>query len=192
VKSLVVALTLLLAACAIDTASTTEPSTGGYPAANPVSAFPDTFPYVPLPTPEPSPELQIRQLERVRCNETIYDLQQVNNMTRQRTEVRLVRLDGAAVTIDMPTQDDYNGFSLEDAKKTQKGFEIAVEWGSRIFHHLRFNFVCRDRGFALTKVVHDTFDKHFPEDTKRYRSRTSAVHPEVPFENFVVTRYMVE
>jgi len=55
-----------------------------------------------------------------------------------------------------------NGFALDEAKKTQTGFEISVEYGSVIYYHKVFVFICRQHKFYLSKIKVDSFNKHNP------------------------------
>jgi len=142
---------------------------------------------------EQSPDLQILSSEKVPCGESEYKVERVNNILRKAFDVRIVNTSsGAKQTIQMPNQSEYNGFALNWAKATERGFELSIEWGTRIHHDMKFSFACRDSRFILAAIKHDTFDSHFPEDTKKYRTRKPAAKHDMPFEKFVITDFMVD
>jgi len=47
--------------------------------------------------------------------------------------VNIVRGDTVSHSIKLPTGAERNGFALDWAKKTKRGFQIQIEYGSRIF-----------------------------------------------------------
>jgi len=92
-------------------------------------------------------------------------------------------------TIKLLTDRERNGFALNWAKKTKGGFEIAVEYGSRIYYAKRFMFICRDHEFYLSKIGVESFDKQNPEKWSR---KVIRVRPNVPLEKFSITDFMLE
>lgn len=177
---------LLMTGCPIGSSVTSAPH-------DPLSHVSPTPPTVEKPVVGPTPNQQIMTSEMVRCSRVVYDLQNVNNISRQADDVRLVKPDGPITNnINMPSVNLFQGFALNWAKKIPGGFQISIEWGTRIYHEMRFDFVCKRSGFFLTKIRHENFDKHFPEDSKRYRVRTVRVKPNLPLEKFVITDYMVD
>lgn len=136
---------------------------------------------------------QIETSERLACGELKYELMKVYNARRQARDVKLVKINGETVhTVEMPTQGEFQGFSVNWAKRIDEGFEISIEWGTRIYHEMRFGFVCEQNDFVLTKIKHNTFDKHFPGDSNKYNYRAKRVTPGLPFEKFVITDFMVD
>jgi len=57
-------------------------------------------------------------------------------------------------------QNDFSGFSIDKIKENQKGFEIFIEYGSRIYWNRIFYFVYSDRCFYLIKIRSIHFDKY--------------------------------
>lgn len=103
--------------------------------------------------------------------------------------VKIVR-DGTVLhTIKLLTDIERNGFGFNGVKKTKEGFEIAIEYGSRIFYGKRFIFICRQHKFYLSKIRVDSFDRNNPEKWSR---KVVRVQPNVPLEKFSITDFMLE
>ena len=92
-------------------------------------------------------------------------------------------------SIRLPTDMERNGFGFNWAKKTKEGFEISVEYGSRFYYGKRFNFICKQGAFYLSKVIVDSFDKNNPE---KWHKRVMRVTPNLPLEKFSITDFMLE
>jgi len=92
-------------------------------------------------------------------------------------------------TIKLLTDEERNGFGFNGAKKTQEGFEISIEYGSRLYYQKRFTFICRQHKFYLSKIRVDSFDKHNPE---KWKSKVIRVRPYLPLQKFVITDFMQE
>ena len=103
--------------------------------------------------------------------------------------VNIVRDGQVLQTIKLPTGVDVNGFAFDGAKKTKEGFEIAIEYGSRIFYHKRFIFICRNHKFYLSRIGVDSFDRHNPE---KWSKKVLTVRPNLLLEKFSVTDFMLE
>jgi hypothetical protein len=103
--------------------------------------------------------------------------------------VNIVREGRVLHTLKLPTGVDVNGFGFDWVKKTKEGFEIAIEYGTRIYYAKRFIFICRQHKFYLSKIRVDSFDKHNPEKWSRKIIR---VQPNLPLEKFFVTDFMRE
>jgi hypothetical protein len=103
--------------------------------------------------------------------------------------VKIVR-DGAVLqTITLPTGGFPNYYTFEGVKKTKQGFEIDIEYGSRIYYHKAFSFICRRQKFYLSKITVDSFDKQNPE---KWSKKVVRVRPNVPLERFLLTNFMLE
>jgi hypothetical protein len=92
-------------------------------------------------------------------------------------------------TIELPTGVDINGFGFDGAKKTKAGFEISIEYGSVIYYHKAFVFICRHHKFYLSKIRVDSFNKHNPE---KWSKKVVTVRPNLPLEKFLITDFMRE
>ena len=103
--------------------------------------------------------------------------------------VKIVRNGTTLHTIKLPTDIERNGFALDGVKKTKDGFEIAIEYGSRIFYGKRFIFICREHKFQLSKIEVDSFDRGNPE---KWSKRTIKVEPNLPLEKFSIDDFMLE
>ena len=103
--------------------------------------------------------------------------------------VNIVRDGRVLHTIKLLTDVERNGFGFDGVKKTKEGFELAIEYGSRIFYGKRFIFICRQHKFYLSKIRVDSFDRHNPEKWKR---KVVRVKPNLPVEKFFVTDFMRE
>lgn len=93
-------------------------------------------------------------------------------------------------TIKIPTQSDANGFSLRSTEKTKKGFEITIEYGSRIYYQKQFNLICKEGNFYLYKVKVESFDKHDPESMSNWDEKESKIYPLLPVEKFSIFDYL--
>lgn len=103
--------------------------------------------------------------------------------------VNIVQGDKVLKTIKLPTGIERNGFGFNWAKKTKGGFEISVEYGSRYYYGKRFNFICKQHKFYLSKIIVDSFDKAYPE---KWNTKVIRVKPNVSLERFVITDFMLE
>ena len=103
--------------------------------------------------------------------------------------VNIVRGGTVLHTIKLLTDLEANGFGFDGAKKTKDGFEISIEYGSVIYYHKAFVFICRHHKFYLSKIRVDSFNKHNPE---KWSKKVIRVRPNVPLEKFSVTDFMLE
>jgi hypothetical protein len=103
--------------------------------------------------------------------------------------VNILRGDTVLCSIKLPNGVERNGFGFDWAKKTKEGFEIAIEYGSRIFYSKRFIFTCRHHRFYLSKIRVESFDRHNPEKWSR---KVVRVQPNLPLEKFSITDFMPE
>jgi len=103
--------------------------------------------------------------------------------------VKIVRGGTVLHTIKLLTDEERNGFGFNGAKKTQEGVEISIEYGSRLYYHKTFTFICRQHNFYLSKIRVDSFDKHNPE---KWKSKVIRVRPYLPLQKFVITDFMQE
>ena len=103
--------------------------------------------------------------------------------------VEITQGDKVFGSIRVFTERERNGFALDEAKKTNTGFEIAVEYGSRYYYHKQFIFICKKQNFYLSKVIVDSFDKQNPEHS---RNKVIKIKPILPLEKFVLENFMME
>jgi hypothetical protein len=103
--------------------------------------------------------------------------------------VNIVRGGTVLHTIKLPTDRERNGFGFNGAKKNKGGFEISIEYGSVIYYHKTFLFMCRQHKFYLGKIKVDSFDRHNPAKWKR---KVINVRPNLPLEKFSITDFMLE
>ena len=98
---------------------------------------------------------------------------------------------GGAVlhTIKLLSDSERNGFGFNGAKKNKDGFELSIEYGSRIYYEKTFIFICRHHRFYLSKIAVESFDKHNPE---KWTRKVVRVRPNVPLEKFSLTDFMLE
>lgn len=92
-------------------------------------------------------------------------------------------------TIIIPTQLKVSGFALNWAKKTKKGFEISIKYGSRYYYSKRFNFVCKEGNFYLTRVRVESFDKNNPAELNK---RDIKIEPNLDLRKFVIDAFMID
>lgn len=103
--------------------------------------------------------------------------------------VRIVRRGKIVHSIKLLTDAERNGFGFDGSKKTTAGFELGIEYGSVIYYHKEFVFICRDHKFYLSKIRVESFNKHNPE---KWTRRVIRVRPNVPLERFSLTDFMLE
>jgi hypothetical protein len=103
--------------------------------------------------------------------------------------VNIVRDGRVLHTIKLPSGEGLNGFAFDGVKKTNQGFEISIEYGSVIYYHKAFVFICRRHKFYLSKIRVDSFNKHNPE---KWSKKVIRVRPNVPLEKFSITDFMLE
>jgi len=92
-------------------------------------------------------------------------------------------------SIKLLTDAERNGFAHDGVKKTKEGFEFGIEYGSRIYYHKRFIFICRQQRFYLSKIGVDSFDRQNPEKWSR---KVIRVQPNLLLEKFSITDFMLE
>ena len=103
--------------------------------------------------------------------------------------VKIMRGGTVLHTIKLLTDLERNGFAFDGVKKTRQGFEIAIEYGTRIFYHKVFIFICRHHKFYLSKISVDSFDRRNPE---KWSKKVIRVQPNLPLEKFSITDFMLE
>jgi len=103
--------------------------------------------------------------------------------------VNIVREGRVLHTIELPTGETRNGFGFDGVRKTSQGFEISIEYGSVIYYHKAFVFICRQHTFYLNRIKVDSFNKHNPE---KWSKKVVRVRPKVPLEKFFITDFMRE
>ena len=103
--------------------------------------------------------------------------------------VNIVRDGRVLHTIKLLTDVERNGFGFDGVKKTKDGFEISIQYGSVIYYHKAFVFICRHHKFYLSKIKVDSFNKHNPE---KWSKKVIRVRPNVPLEKFSITDFMLE
>lgn len=133
------------------------------------------------------PIIKIDRSKTLKCDAKEYSVEE--GTEPETKSVKIVR-DGTVLhTIRLPTGVERNGFAFDWVKKTNEGFEIAVEYGSRNYYAKKFIFVCRQHKFYLTKIRVDSFDKHNPE---KWTSKVIRVRPNLPVEKFSIDDFMLE
>jgi len=92
-------------------------------------------------------------------------------------------------TIKLLTDVERNGFAFDGVNKTKDGFELAIEYGSRIFYGKKFIFICRHHKFYMGKIRVDSFDRQNPEKWSR---KVIRMRPNLPLEKFSISDFMLE
>ncbi len=132
-------------------------------------------------------ELQNEKPKTLRCDDP--NGYSVEEGTEPGTNsVRIVSGGTVLHTIQLPTEAEVNGFGFDLVKKTKTGFEIAIEYGTRIFYAKRFIFKCKQRKFYLTTIRVESFDRHNPAKWKR---KVIRVQPNLPLEKFSVNDFIL-
>ena len=103
--------------------------------------------------------------------------------------VKIMREGTVLHTIKLLTDLERNGFAFDGVKKTKEGFELAIEYGTRIFYRKNFIFICRHHKFYLSKISVDSFDRRNPE---KWSKKVIKLQPKLPLEKFFITDFMLE
>ncbi len=128
-----------------------------------------------------------KAIYRVNCSGKSFELETVYDELRDAKNIKLTKNKKVEKIIKLPNQSEFNGFALNWVKKTQKGFEISLDYGSRFYYAKRFNFVCRKGKFFLNEIKVESFDKHNPE---KWDSKTVKINPNMPLEKFLIKDYI--
>lgn len=115
-----------------------------------------------------------------------YTLVVARDMIRDANDVSIVQGNQVLKIMTLPGQSEVSGFTLNWAKKIKGGFEISIEYGTRIYYEKRFIVMCRRNKFYLSKIRVATFDKHYPE---KWSIRVIRVKPNLPLEKFSIDSY---
>lgn len=144
-------------------------------------------------------EKTARTLDCSNANEYRFDV--VLNPNRKKDhdptipeDLNIVVGDGAISKIELPKASEAKNFTLDSLEKTEKGFEIKVDWGSRVDHYeIQFNFKCKENNFYLYEVRKDSFSAKNRDSGKfldKKESKVIKVEPNLPIEKFVMTDYL--
>lgn len=115
---------------------------------------------------------------------SILDLKDIDKYLRK---ILLLRNGISIDTLCDLQQEDYNGFAVNWIKENKNGFEISVEYGSRIYFHKVFYFVYKRQNFYLSKIAVKRFDKFKPEKS---RIRSVILERPVRVDKFDLANYL--
>jgi hypothetical protein len=104
--------------------------------------------------------------------------------------LNIVSGDQIRATIKIPTDSDAQGFALDSTKKMQHGFEITIEYGTRIFYRKQFEFLCSRGNFYLYEVKVESFDKFDPVSMNKPAKKRIRVRPNLPIKKFSIFDYL--
>ena len=124
-------------------------------------------------------------LATTNCGGESYDVYRIYEMTSPRSKLQFMSRGVARYEIPLPTQSDFQGFAVNWVKRTPTGFDMSVEWGSRIYHEKDFFFVCQNGRFYLERITHSTFDKADPSKWSNSKRRLK-----VRLQNFKINDFM--
>ncbi len=116
-----------------------------------------------------------------------YCLKVVEDAEREAKNINLVIGSNVKSIIKLPSPSDINGYALNWAKKTDNGFEVSIEYGSRNYFNKSFEFVKKDETFYLTEIKVKSFDKQNPEKVEK---KTVKIQPSVSVDKFNIEDYM--
>lgn len=149
--------------------------------ANPVSVSNDVKKAVNQTTPNANSQ-------STKCSETEdYCLEVVEDVEREAKNINVLVGNKIKWVIKLPSPLDQNGYALNWAKKTDNGFEISIEYGSRIYFDKTFVFHKKNEGFHLTEIKVESFDK---QKTEKSNKTTVKFEAPVPIEKFNIEDYM--
>jgi hypothetical protein len=142
---------------------------------------------VPISSEKYNDDKDVISTSAIKCGDNVFALV----VEYQGNGLKVVNLrsgDTAIKTINLPSQSEVNGFSLNWAKQTNEGFEISIEYGSRLYYQKDFGFTCNRNDFYLSKVRINTFDKQNPENS--WKEYIKLIKPELPLKKFLVSDYL--
>ena len=102
--------------------------------------------------------------------------------------LKIVRSGHVLYTIKLLSERERPGFAFDGVKKTREGFELAIEYGTRIFYRKNFIFICKDDKFSLSKIEVDSFDRQSPDKSSKYE--VIRVKPHLPLDKFSIIDFM--
>lgn len=114
----------------------------------------------------------------------VLDVKDSNDDSRQ---IIIVSNKNILAKLALPSVDDYMGFSVNWIKKTKLGFQLSLEYGSRIYYQKDFDFEIYNNDVYLTKVKVITFDK---DTTKSEKVKIFKVHPKKLAKNISIKTYL--
>ena len=122
-----------------------------------------------------------------RCEELDkFEISTVDDPPRRVENINLIVSGKIRNTIIMPNDSEVGGFALDWAKKTKRGFEVSIEYGSRYYFAKRFIFICKKNDFFLDRIKIQSFDKAEPE---KWTKKDVKVKPMIPVSQFSITDY---
>jgi hypothetical protein len=89
----------------------------------------------------------------------------------------------------LPNQAEVKKFKLDPLRKSDKGFDLSVEYGTRFYHSKRFEFACEDGSFSLLRISSERFDTSNPAKISR---RNEPVGRKTPWEEFGMRLYLID
>jgi hypothetical protein len=104
--------------------------------------------------------------------------------------LNVVAGDETRVAIKVPTDSNAQNFSLGSTEKTREGFEITIEYGTRIYYRKRFDFICKGGNFYLYNVRVESFDKFDPAGRENWDRKEIEVKPNLSVEKFSIFDYL--
>lgn len=116
-----------------------------------------------------------------------YDVTTIEDYPRRAKNVNILVNGKVSSVLEMPNQNEFNGFSLDWAKKTKDGIEISVEYGSRYYFSKRFIFECNETELVLTQINTESFDKNKPD---KWKNTQVKIKPPVPVSKFRIADYL--
>ena len=113
----------------------------------------------------------------------IIDLEDIENSYRK----IILKHNDIEYNLCLLNQDDFNGFAIDWIKENKQGFEISIEYGSRIYKNKNFYFVFKNNNFYLNKIKLSEFDKFYPE---KFKYKTIKFNKQIQFNEFNMLDYI--
>ena len=138
-----------------------------------------------------TPDSRVTGAVKIKCKAEELEVQEFRNAGPNRDEIRIVRPGGTILyTLKMPSVDDFQNFGTGPLVPSNDGFDVSVDWGSRIYHEVTFSFACREDELRLSTIKHSTLDKHDPENDAKSANRTISVKPDLSMRDVVVGDFL--
>ncbi|HEV8370420.1 MAG TPA: hypothetical protein VGQ39_20890 [Pyrinomonadaceae bacterium] len=109
-------------------------------------------------------------------------------------DLNIVVGDEVISKIELPKESEAKNFSLNSVEKSERGFDIKVDWGGGLDHYeIQFNFTCKENNFYLYEVKKISSSTTNPDSGNfldKKESKVTKIEPNLPIEKFVMTQYL--
>jgi hypothetical protein len=110
----------------------------------------------------------------------------IKNISLGKRELVILKANKLLAKVNLPTKQEYNGFAVNWIKSAKTGFQLSIEYGSRIYYQKKFNFEYKQGNFYLKNIETESFDK---QTNKNSKTKITNLNPEVSINKVVFNNY---